>query len=46
MKFQADVVGSVEGGIMGAAWSPDDTLLVLVTGRVVSIEWSARNLTG
>ena len=34
MKFQADVVGSVEGGIMGAAWSPDETLLVLVTGRV------------
>ncbi|TFK88053.1 IkappaB kinase complex IKAP component [Polyporus arcularius HHB13444] len=29
----ADVVGSVEGGIMSAAWSPDDTLLVLVTGE-------------
>ncbi|RPD57919.1 IkappaB kinase complex IKAP component [Lentinus tigrinus ALCF2SS1-6] len=29
----AEVVGSVEGGIMGAAWSPDDTLLVLVTGE-------------
>ncbi|KAI0697397.1 IkappaB kinase complex IKAP component [Cerioporus squamosus] len=29
----AEVVGSVEGGIMGAAWSPDDSLLVLVTGE-------------
>ncbi len=32
--YQADVVGSVEGGIMSAAWSPDDTLLVLVTGQL------------
>lgn len=29
----AEVVGSIEGGVMGAAWSPDDTLLVLVTGE-------------
>ncbi|TBU27865.1 IkappaB kinase complex IKAP component [Dichomitus squalens] len=29
----AEVVGSVDGGVMGAAWSPDDTLLVLVTGE-------------
>ncbi|KAI0669554.1 IkappaB kinase complex IKAP component [Trametes maxima] len=28
-----EVVGSVDGGVMGAAWSPDDTLLVLVTGE-------------
>ncbi|KAI1786336.1 IkappaB kinase complex IKAP component [Ganoderma leucocontextum] len=30
---KAEVVGSVDGGVMGAAWSPDDTLLVLVTGE-------------
>ncbi|KAM5537957.1 hypothetical protein V8D89_008433 [Ganoderma adspersum] len=29
----AEVVGSVDGGVMGATWSPDDTLLVLVTGE-------------
>ncbi|OSC96781.1 IkappaB kinase complex IKAP component [Trametes coccinea BRFM310] len=29
----AEVVGSVDGGVLGAAWSPDDTLLVLVTGE-------------
>ncbi|KAH9846478.1 IkappaB kinase complex IKAP component [Lenzites betulinus] len=29
----AEVVGSVEGGVMGAAWCPDDTLLALVTGE-------------
>ncbi|KAI0629477.1 IkappaB kinase complex IKAP component [Trametes polyzona] len=29
----AEVVGSVEGGVLGAAWSPDDTLLVLVSGE-------------
>ncbi|KAI0061864.1 IkappaB kinase complex, IKAP component [Artomyces pyxidatus] len=27
-----DVVGSVEDGLMAAAWSPDDSLLALVTG--------------
>ncbi|KZT27113.1 IkappaB kinase complex IKAP component [Neolentinus lepideus HHB14362 ss-1] len=30
--IEADVVGSVDFGILAAAWSPDDSLLVLVTG--------------
>ncbi len=30
------MVGSVDGGVMGAAWSPDDTLLVLVTGGSIN----------
>jgi hypothetical protein len=29
---QVEVVGSVEEGISVAAWSPDETVLVLVTG--------------
>ncbi|KAH9935182.1 IkappaB kinase complex IKAP component [Epithele typhae] len=29
----AEVVGSIDGGVMGAGWSPDDTVLVLVTGE-------------
>jgi len=28
----ADVVGSVDAGILAAAWSPDEDLLVLITG--------------
>lgn len=31
------MVGSVDGGVMGAAWSPDDTLLVLVTGNSIDL---------
>jgi hypothetical protein len=27
------VEGTVEPGILGAAWSPDDSLLALVTGK-------------
>jgi hypothetical protein len=30
--LQVEVVGSVEEGITAAAWSPDDSILVLVTG--------------
>jgi elongator complex protein 1 len=29
---QVEVVGSVESGIKAADWSPDEELLVLVTG--------------
>ncbi|KAI0314583.1 IKI3 family-domain-containing protein [Amylostereum chailletii] len=29
---KVEVVGSIEEGILAAAWSPDDTILVLVTG--------------
>lgn len=29
---EVEVVGSIEDGILSAAWSPDDTLLALVTG--------------
>ncbi|KAI0919135.1 hypothetical protein AcV5_002129 [Taiwanofungus camphoratus] len=31
-EAQVEVIGSVESGILAAAWGPDDTLLVLVTG--------------
>ncbi|WFD19831.1 Putative elongator complex protein 1 [Malassezia caprae] len=31
----ADVVGSVDAGILAAAWSPDEDLLVLITGGTV-----------
>lgn len=32
-KALVDVVGSVEAGIKSAEWSPDEELLVLVTGE-------------
>lgn len=36
--LQIEVEGTVEPGILGASWSPDDSLLVLVTGtRYISI---------
>ena len=30
----AEVVGSVEAGILAASWSPDDSLVTLVTGKL------------
>lgn len=33
LSLQVEVVGSVESGIKAAAWSPDEELLVLVTGE-------------
>ncbi|TFK50763.1 pol II transcription elongation factor [Heliocybe sulcata] len=32
LPIEADVVGSVDLGFLAAAWSPDDSLLVLITG--------------
>lgn len=29
---KVDVVGNIDAGILAASWSPDDSLLVLVTG--------------
>ena len=29
---QADTVGSIDFGILAAAWSPDESLLTLITG--------------
>lgn len=34
MLLQIEVVGSVESGIKAAEWSPDEELLVLITGTV------------
>lgn len=36
MTPQIEVVGSVEIGIKAAAWSPDEELLVLVTGPSIA----------
>jgi len=32
-KRQTEVEGTVESGILAASWSPDGTILVLITGR-------------
>jgi len=32
---QADTVGSIDFGILTAAWSPDESLLALITGTSV-----------
>lgn len=37
---QIEVVGSVEAGIKAAQWSPDEELLVLVTG---TIDWHSND---
>ena len=31
-KPQADTVGSIDFGILAATWSPDESLLALITG--------------
>ena len=32
-SLQFETIGSFEDGIQAAAWSPDDSLLILVTGK-------------
>ena len=35
MQGDSDIVGSVDSGILAVEWSPDDTLLVIITGGVL-----------
>lgn len=32
---QADTVGSIDFGILAASWSPDESLLALITGTLL-----------
>ena len=32
MQSGPEIVGSVDSGILAVEWSPDDTLLVIITG--------------
>lgn len=34
---QIEVVGSVDSGIKAATWSPDEEVLVLITGEAVAV---------
>lgn len=34
MQSGPDIVGSVDSGILSVEWSPDDTLLVMITGAL------------
>jgi elongator complex protein 1 len=34
---QPDTVGSIDFGILAAAWSPDESLLTLVTGELLAM---------
>ena len=34
---QLEIVGSIESGVKCAKWSPDDDLLVLVTGSLLEL---------
>jgi hypothetical protein len=34
MQNGPDIVGSVDAGILSVEWSPDDTLLVMITGAL------------
>jgi hypothetical protein len=33
---QADTVGSIDFGILAATWSPDESLLALITGTLLT----------
>ena len=35
---QADTVGSIDSGILAATWSPDESLLTLITGRCQRVQ--------
>lgn len=37
MQSGPDIVGSVDAGILSVEWSPDDTLLVMITGAFQSL---------
>lgn len=42
MSLEVEVVGIVDAGIKAARWSPDDELLILITGPSPSFELTAR----
>ena len=44
--MQVEVVGSFESGILAASWSPDDSVLVLVTGEGALMPMTSLSNTG
>ena len=43
--MQFEVEGTVDSGILASAWSPDESLLTLVTGAISNLLWSMLYLT-